>query len=94
MALQEQISLKKNTAMVGRQIKVIVDRIEGDYYIARSEGDSPEIDNEVLIPLTGNKLKPGTFSEVKIISAESFDLYAEPLGRLGISRKKSKFVDR
>ena len=87
MALQEQISLKKNTAMVGRQIKVIVDRIEGDYYIARSEGDSPEIDNEVLIPLTGNKLKPGTFSEVKIISAESFDLYAEPLAMLGRSRK-------
>ncbi|MCX6285814.1 MAG: 30S ribosomal protein S12 methylthiotransferase RimO [Bacteroidetes bacterium] len=87
MALQEQISLKKNIAMVGKQIKILIDRKEGDYYIARSEGDSPEIDNEVLIPLTGNKLKPGTFSEVKVISAESFDLYAEPLGMLGISRK-------
>jgi len=77
MALQEQISLTKNLALVGKQITVLVDRKEGDYFIARSEGDSPEIDNEVLIHADGNKLKPGTFSEVRVTSAESFDLYAE-----------------
>ncbi len=82
MALQEEISLKKNLAQVGKQLKVIIDRKEGDYYVARTEGDSPEIDNEVLIAAAGNKLKPGTFSDVKIMSAESFDLYAEPPGNL------------
>ena len=87
MALQEQISFKKNTSLIGNRIRVLVDRKEGEYYIGRSEGDSPEIDNEILIPVTGNKLKPGTFSEVQIISAESFDLYAEPFGMLGRSRK-------
>ena len=82
MAIQEQISLKKNTAMIGRELKVIVDGIEGDYYIARSEGDSPEIDNEVLIPVAGNNLIPGTFSEVTVTSAENFDLFAAPSGHL------------
>jgi len=77
MALQETISLKKNQALVGRKMKVLVDRAEGEYYIARTEGDSPEIDNEVLIPRSGNKIKTGTFKEVKIKSAHNFDLFAE-----------------
>jgi len=87
MALQQDISMMRNKAKVDRIFKVLVDRNEGDYYIARTEGDSPEIDNEVLIPVAGNKLKPGTFEEVRIFSAESFDLYAEPVNRLGQRRK-------
>ncbi|MCX6282548.1 MAG: 30S ribosomal protein S12 methylthiotransferase RimO [Bacteroidetes bacterium] len=87
MALQEQISLNNNIKRVGEKLKVLIDRKEGDYYIARSEGDSPEIDNEVLIPLAGNKLIPGTFSEVTITAAESFDLYAEPLQWIAKRRK-------
>ena len=82
MAMQEEISLKKNAAMIGRELKVLIDGIEGDYYIARSEGDSPEIDNEVLIPVAGNNLIPGTFCEVTVTSAENFDLFATPSGHL------------
>ncbi len=87
MELQETISLKKNLGMVGRKIKILIDRKEGDYYIGRSQGDSPEIDNEILVPVAGNKLKTGTFSEVNITAAESFDLYAALPERLGRSRK-------
>ena len=77
MAIQEQISLTLNQKKVGQTLKVLVDRIEGDFYIARTEYDSPEVDNEVLIPKTNNNLNPGSFYNVKIIRAESFDLFAE-----------------
>ena len=77
MAIQEQISLTLNQKRVGQTLKVLVDRIEGDFYIARTEYDSPEVDNEVLIPISNTKLNPGSFCNVKIIKAESFDLYAE-----------------
>ena len=77
MALQEEISLTLNQTKIGRIMKVVIDREEGEYYIARSEYDSPEVDNEVLIPAVGVKLIPGTFCNVKIIKAESFDLFAE-----------------
>jgi ribosomal protein S12 methylthiotransferase len=77
MAIQEGISLTLNQARVGEVMKVLVDRIEGDYYIARTEYDSPEVDNEVLIPLQGCDIIPGSFCNVKITRAESFDLFAE-----------------
>lgn len=77
MAIQEEISLKKNRGRIGEKIRVLIDRQEGEFFIARSEWDSPEIDNEVLIGSHGNKAAPGTFAEVKITAAESFDLYAE-----------------
>lgn len=77
MAIQENISFSRNQKRVGGQMKVIIDRMEGDYNIARSEFDSPEVDNEVLIKNNGNPLNIGTFYIVKITKAESFDLYAE-----------------
>ena len=77
MALQESISLSLNQEKQGRRMKVIVDRKDGDYFIGRTEFDSPEVDNEVLIPVKNIDLIPGSFCEVKIIKAESFDLYAE-----------------
>ncbi len=77
MALQQQISSSLNQAVVGKTLKVIIDRIEGDFYIGRTEFDSPEIDNEVLIPEKGKKLKLGNFYNVKITGAEVYDLYAE-----------------
>ena len=83
----QQAQQVQQAPKVDKVFKVLIDRTEGDYYIARTEGDSPEIDNEVLIPVAGNKLKAGTFEEVTVISAESFDLYAEPLNRLGQRRK-------
>ena len=76
MALQQEISLQHNRAMIGCTLKVLVDRKENDYYIARTEFDSPEIDNEVLIPAT-KKLSPGTFYTAKITGAEDYDLFGE-----------------
>ena len=77
MALQEDISLSLNKIKVGQTLKVIIDRREGDFYVGRSEFDSPEVDNEVLVASENKILEPGSFCEVKITRAESFDLYAE-----------------
>ncbi|MBN1118566.1 MAG: 30S ribosomal protein S12 methylthiotransferase RimO [Bacteroidales bacterium] len=75
MEIQEEISLKKNEAKIGKVYTVIIDRQEGDYWVARTEGDSPEVDNEVLIS-TGKKLDTGKFYKVKVIAADIFDIYA------------------
>lgn len=77
MSLQEGISQSINSNKIGSTVKVILDRLEGEYFVARTEFDSPEVDNEVLIPRRGSKLKPGSFHNVIITKAESFDLYAE-----------------
>ncbi|HNW88956.1 MAG TPA: 30S ribosomal protein S12 methylthiotransferase RimO [Bacteroidales bacterium] len=77
MDLQHQISSSLNQSMVGKTLKVIIDRKENDFFIGRTEYDSPEIDNEVLIPEKGKKLKPGNLYNVKITGAEVYDLYAE-----------------
>ncbi len=77
MSIQEGISLSLNQAKEGKIFKVVVDRTEGDYHIARTEHDSPEVDNEVLIRKNDEVLIPGLFYNVKITHAESFDLYAE-----------------
>jgi ribosomal protein S12 methylthiotransferase len=76
MALQQEISFSLNEAMVGNSYKVLVDRKENDFYVARTEFDSPEIDNEVLIPAK-KKLLIGEFYQVKITQAEAYDLYGE-----------------
>jgi ribosomal protein S12 methylthiotransferase len=78
MEIQEGISLQKNNRKIGSIMQVIIDRSEGDFLIGRSEFDSPEVDNEILIPATFN-LKAGKFYQVRITGAEPFDLYAEPL---------------
>lgn len=75
MALQESISLKLNEAKIGRVYKTIIDRHEGDYYIGRTEYDSPEVDNEVLINANENNCKVGNFYNIKINSANAFDLF-------------------
>ena len=75
MNLQQTISREKNEDLIGQKIRVVVDRKEGEYFIGRTEYDSPEVDNEVLISSV-NKLKPGSFYEVKITGADDFDLYA------------------
>jgi ribosomal protein S12 methylthiotransferase len=78
MMLQEQISLEKNKMKEGQTLKVLIDRYENGYFIARSEGDSPEIDNEILIAAAPGLLKTGTFIQATVTLAESFDLYAQP----------------
>ena len=77
MSIQEEISLSLNQGKVGNTMRVLVDRTEGDFYIARTEFDSPEVDNEVLIPKGEETLIPGSFYNVRITRAESFDLFAE-----------------
>ena len=77
MALQQDISAELEAEKVGTVMRVIVDRKEGDYYIARSEYCSPEVDPEILIPAGLKTLHTGRFYNVRITSSEEFDLYAE-----------------
>ena len=75
MAIQQEISSEFSAAKIGRQMKVIIDRIEGDYYIGRTEFDSPEVDPEVLIERNGEQLIIGNFYQVEIVNSDDFDLY-------------------
>lgn len=75
MELQQGISFDINQAKVGQEFKVLFDRKEGDYFIGRTEGDSPEVDNEVLVSAKSDYVRIGDFAQVKIDKAEEFDLY-------------------
>lgn len=77
MELQQQISLELNQQKIGKSLKVIIDRKENDIYIGRTEADSPDIDNEVIIN-SKTKLEMGDFYNIRITYAEEFDLYGEP----------------
>ena len=77
MQIQEQISLENNLARVGRVMRVMVDSRQGDYYVARSEYDSPEVDQEILIPCERRQLRRGRFYDVRITGAEDYDLFGE-----------------
>ncbi|HRC31815.1 MAG TPA: 30S ribosomal protein S12 methylthiotransferase RimO [Bacteroidia bacterium] len=77
MNLQQGISLAINENKIGKVFKVLIDRKEGNYFIGRTEFDSPEVDNEVLIDATKNYLRRGHFAQIKITKAEAFDLYGE-----------------
>lgn len=77
MLIQEQIALENNLARVGRTMRVVVDSRQGDYYVARSEYDSPEVDQEILIPTELRQLRRGCFYDVRITDAEGYDLYGE-----------------
>jgi ribosomal protein S12 methylthiotransferase len=77
MRLQQNISAEIEADKVGKTMKVIIDRIENDYYIGRTEFCSPEVDPEVLIKIGHKKLEIGNFYQVKIVDSEDFDLYGE-----------------
>ncbi len=74
MKLQQEISYSLNEEKVGKSYKVLIDKLDGDYFVGRTQYDSPEVDNEVLIPAEQN-LIIGDFYQVTITSAEEFDLY-------------------
>lgn len=74
MKIQKKISLQHNKKLVGRTMKVLIDRKEGSFYIGRTEYDSPEVDNEVYIKAGKNYLRTGDFAEVKITGAKDYDL--------------------
>ena len=77
MEIQSQISWELNQAKIGKEFKVVIDRKEGNYFVGRTEYDSPDVDNEVLIDATKTYLKTGEFAKIKVIEAEDFDLYGE-----------------
>ena len=78
MELQSGISYELNQKKIGSTLSVLFDRVEGDYFIGRSEFDSPEVDNEVLVKKTAETyLRIGDFADIKIISADHYDLYGE-----------------
>jgi len=79
MAIQEKISSELNLSKVGKKFKVLFDRVEGDYFVGRTEIDSPEIDNEVLVLTTEPGIKVGEFATILITSSESFDLFGIPV---------------
>ncbi len=75
MAVQENVSFELNQQKVGKNFKTIIDRIEGDFFIGRTEFDSPDVDNEVLIPMKGNRCKIGEFYNVNVTDSSAFDLH-------------------
>lgn len=79
MNIQADISFRKNQAMVGKVYRVLIDKEEGGYYVGRTEFDSPEVDNEVLINTSKNQLKIGNFVDVKIEKADFYDLFGNPI---------------
>lgn len=77
MRIQQRIAAELNEQKVGQTLQVVIDRREGNYYVGRTEFDSPEVDPEVLIPVSQKALRRGCFYNVKITGAEEFDLYGE-----------------
>lgn len=79
MRVQQNISAQLEAENIGKEMTVVIDRREGDYYVGRTEFSSPEVDPEVLIPVAERQLRRGCFYNVRITSAEEFDLYATTL---------------
>jgi ribosomal protein S12 methylthiotransferase len=78
MELQSGISYELNQEKIGKEYDVLFDRIEGDYFIGRTEFDSPEVDNEVLVKKNNTTyIRIGDFTKVKITSADHYDLYGD-----------------
>ena len=79
MEIQSQISWELNQEKIGKTFQCIIDRKEGNYFVGRTEFDSPDVDNEVLIDASKFYVKQGEFTMIKIIDAADFDLYGEPV---------------
>ena len=78
MDLQQSISIEINEKRIGQTMKVLIDRVEGGNFVGRTEFDSPEVDNEVLIDASKHYLRVGDFANIKITDAAEFDLFGEP----------------
>jgi ribosomal protein S12 methylthiotransferase len=77
MALQQEISAEVEAEKIGKTFQVVIDRREGDFYVGRTEYCSPEVDPEVLIPVTSGRLRAGCFYQVKVTDSDEFDVYGE-----------------
>jgi len=80
MQIQSQISLDRNARSVGTRVEVMIDRREGDYYVGRTVYDSPEVDQEVLLPVSERRLRRGSIYNVELTAAEEYDLYGRAIG--------------
>lgn len=80
MQIQRQISLDRNARAVGTRVEVMIDRREGDYYVGRTVYDSPEVDQEILIPASERRLRRGSIYDVELTAAEEYDLYGRVIG--------------
>jgi ribosomal protein S12 methylthiotransferase len=86
MEIQKDISLSINETFVGKTLKVLIDSVEGEYFIGRSYRDAPEVDGEILINKKTNKLKIGSFYDVEIFDYDEYDLFANVLKIERVSR--------
>jgi ribosomal protein S12 methylthiotransferase len=77
MEIQQEISFAKNEEKIGKTFRILVDRKEGGFFVGRTESDSPEVDNEVLVDATKFYLRTGDFADVRIIDATDYDLFGE-----------------
>lgn len=77
MEIQKEISTERNKDFIGKQLKVLLERTEGEFFVARSYRDAPEVDGEVLIPINGLDVKEGNFYDVEITDANEYDLFAK-----------------
>ena len=82
MRIQQRVAEEVSTASIGKAMQVVIDREEGDYYIGRTQYDSPEVDPEVLLSKTENEVEMGEFYMVEIIGADEFDLYGKVVSTL------------
>ena len=80
MDLQSGISYELNQQKIGKRYKVLFDRVEGDYFMGRTEYDSPDVDNEVLVNAKDNYVRIGDFAMIEITDAEDYDLYGRVVG--------------
>ena len=77
MEIQREISTVKNRELVGKKLIVLVEALEGDFYIGRSYRDAPEVDGEVLIPADDSRINPGNFYNAEIYDSNEYDLFAK-----------------
>jgi ribosomal protein S12 methylthiotransferase len=77
MEIQREISTDKNRELIGTELKVLIDGVEGDFYVGRSYRDAPEVDGEVLIPVKNGNIFTGNFVDVKVYDSNEYDLFAE-----------------
>ncbi|GBD86809.1 ribosomal protein S12 methylthiotransferase RimO [bacterium BMS3Abin03] len=77
MEIQKEISLKNNSEFVGKELKILLEAVEGDFYIGRSYRDAPDVDGEVLIPLKNNNLTIGNFYNTRVYDYNEYDLFAD-----------------
>src|SRR5690606_32189326 len=81
MDIQAQISWELNQEKIGKTFRCIIDRKEGNYFVGRTEFDSPDVDNEVLIDASKYYVKTGEFADIEIYYATEFDLYGTPVSK-------------